>query len=67
MEHLTVRSQETDLIILGFANGKLMQICLDLAHVKGIATDPDNFAPFLDFQVFVESRLNIEGCSSEPD
>lgn len=63
MEHLTVMSQETDLIILGFANGKLLQICLDLAHVKGILSDPENFAPYIDFQVFVESRLNIENSS----
>lgn len=49
MEHLTVVSQETDLIIIGFANGKLLQVCLDLAHVKGIATDPENFLPYLDF------------------
>lgn len=35
--------------------------------MKGIATDPENYEPFLDFQVFVESRLNIENSSSEPD
>lgn len=49
MEHLTVASQETDLIIIGFANGKLMQVCLDLAHVKGMVTDPVNFPAYLNF------------------
>ena len=63
MEHLTVVSQETDLVIIGFANGKLLQVCLDLAHLKGIAVDPESFTPYLDFQVFVESRLNIDNSN----
>jgi len=46
VEHLTIKSQQTDQILIGFANGKLLQICLDLNHVRDIA---HGGAPFLDF------------------
>lgn len=62
IEHLAIQSQETDQILIGFASGKIMQLCLDLGHVKQII---DGESPsFLDFQAYVESRLTVE--SKEP-
>ena len=49
IEHLSIKSQDTDQIIIGFANGKLMQLCIDLVHIRGIMNDPENYEPFLDF------------------
>ena len=60
IEHLTIKSQKTDIVIIGFAYGKILQICVDLCHLQDIETDPEKWAPFLDFEKFVESRLNVE-------
>ena len=51
--------------MIGFSSGKIMQLCLDLALVKGIITE--NISPFLDFQTYVESRLNVENQKPDSD
>ena len=48
------------MVMIGFETGKILQICIDLAHLKNILTEPTTFAPFLDFKKYVESRLNVE-------
>lgn len=58
IEHLTVKSQETDQLLIGFSNGKILQLCLDLGHVRQIAAG--NYNPLLDFKAFVESRLSVD-------
>ena len=55
------------MIIIGFANGKLMQLCVDLAYIRGIINDPENYEPFLDFQLYVEARLNVENSNPDSD
>lgn len=60
IESLTIKSQKTEMVMIGFETGKILQICIDLAHLKNILTEPTTFAPFLDFKKYVESRLNVE-------
>mmetsp|Transcript_10240 Transcript_10240/g.13884 ORF Transcript_10240/g.13884 Transcript_10240/m.13884 type:complete len:94 (+) Transcript_10240:647-928(+) len=57
IEHLTTISQQTDTVLVGFADGKLLQICVDLAHLKDVLDE--ECAAFLDFQAYVETRLNV--------
>ena len=45
--------------MVGFANGKLLQICLDLAHVAEIESGEQ--APFLDFSTYAAGRLGLAG------
>ena len=49
IEHLTIKSQDTDQILVGFANGKILQLCLDIAWLRAIASDPVTYRPYLDF------------------
>ena len=44
-----------------------MQLCVDLAYIRGIINDPDNYEPFLDFQLYVEARLNVENSNPDSD
>ena len=48
------------MVMIGFETGKILQICIDLTHLRSILTEPATFAPFLDFKKYVESRLNVE-------
>ena len=59
LEHLTSKAQQVDTILIGFANGKLLQICLDLAHMAEIESGDQ--APFLDFSAYAAGRLGLVG------
>ena len=60
IEHLNIDSQETDYIILGFGNGKLLQLSLDIIQTKAIIDDPIENPPFLSYTKFMKARLNLE-------
>ena len=60
IEHLSIDSQETDYIILGFGNGKLLQLTMDVAQARGIIEDPLENPPFLSYTKFMKARLNME-------
>jgi len=60
IEHLSIDSAETDYIILGFGNGKLLQLTLDVAQVRAIVEDPVENPPYLSYTKFMQARLQME-------
>ena len=49
IEHLSIESQKTDFIIIGFGNGKLLQIYFDVEMARAILDDPVENPPYLNY------------------